>query len=834
MTMAFKKIDIDSVLDQLTLQEKISLVSGRDSWHTFPVHRLGIPSLRISDGPNGVRGTKFFNSVPTACIPTGTAIACCWNTELMYDIGKMMGEQCRAKGSHVLMGPNINMMRNPLCGRSFECLGEDPILSGLLASAYCQGVHKTDVMVCPKHLVCNDKEDFRMTMNVSVSERALREIYLMPFMLVQKHAKPEMYMTAYNRLNGSHCSENAHLLKDIVRGEWGFEGCFVSDWFGTVSCADSINAGLDLEMPGPSIWRGKLLEMSLFHDTVTQKSLDDAVRGVLYLVNKAAETGIPEDAFEGMKDDDNTTRLVLQAARESIVLMKNTKKALPLQKNKKVLVIGEAAKKANFASGGCTNVKPYRQISLYESLVDRLGDKNVSWCLGASNRKSLPSFSLLAKSRAISPIQFCVYDDPRSVTDRKPITEEMVGEIDAMLGDFDPAKLRDIDQLYANFQVMIAVPESGSYKVNLKVSGLARVYIDGALKMVNDLEHKTSGAFGLDAPEIMEEIHLDAGRDYVFEVDFESTIGKSSFITGYGCVTCGIEKAISPEESIKEAATLAKQFDQVIVITGLNKDYECEGFDRKNMDLPPYQDMLIESVLSVKPDAVVVIESGTPVTLPWVDNCSTLLHSGYIGEQLGNALTDVLFGDYNPSARLSYTWPRRYEDSSSSTSFMVDKRYSLTYLDDIYMGYRHFDLCKIEPLFAFGHGLSYTSFEFRDLKLAVDESNISVSLNVTNTGNTDGSTVVQVYVAPNKSSVPSPIKSLKGFQKVHCEAGSSCSVKIDVNKRIACSYYDTSLSKWTLEKGTFGVLVGPSSDKLELKSTFEVEKTVQWLSLEEL
>lgn len=831
--MEFKKIDIESVLDQLTLHEKINLVSGRDSWHTYAVHRLGIPSLRISDGPNGVRGTKFFNSVTTACIPTGTSLGCCWNTDLMYDLGKMMGEQCRAKGAHVLMGPNINMVRNPLCGRSFETLGEDPILSGLLALAYCQGVHDTNIMICPKHMVCNDKEDYRMTMNVLISERALREIYLMPFMLVQKYANPEMYMTAYNRLNGSHCSENPHLMKDIVRKEWGFEGAFVSDWYGTVSCADSINAGLDLEMPGPSIWRGKLLEMSIFHDTVTQKSLDDAVRGVLYLVNKAAESGIPEDAYEGLEDDDATAKIVLQAARESIVLMKNSNDILPLKKNRKVLVIGEAAKKANFASGGCTNVKPYRQISLYDSLVERFGDSNVTWCLGASNRKLLPSFSLFAKSKDPSPIQYCVYDDPRSVPDRKPITEEKVGEIDAMLGDFDPAKLRDIDQLYANFLVVITVPESGLYKVNLKVSGLARVYIDGKLKMVNDLEHKTSGAFGLDAPEILEEIHLEAGKDYLFEVDFESTIGKSSFITGYGCVTCGIEKAISPEESIKEAATLAKNFDQVIVITGLNKDYECEGFDRKNMDLPPYQDKLIESVLASNPDTVVVIESGTPVRLPWLDKCSTLLHSGYIGEQLGNALADVLYGDYNPSARLSYTWPKRYEDSSSATSFTVDKRYSLTYLDDIYMGYRHMDYCKIKPLFAFGHGLSYTSFKFSDLKLEVNDTTVSVCLNVTNTGTTNGSTIVQVYVGQNDCSVPCPIKSMKGFKNVYCRAGEVVSVKVDINKRISCSYFDTSLSQWTLEKGTYEVMVGSSSDLIELTSSFDIEKTTHWLSLKE-
>lgn len=829
--MEFTKIDIDSTIAQLTLHEKIGLVSGLDSWHTFPVHRLGIPSLRITDGPNGVRGTKFFNSVPTACIPTGTAIASCWNSDLMFELGKIMGEQCRAKGAHVLMGPNINLARSPLGGRSFETLGEDPMLTGLLSLAYCQGIHEKKVMVCPKHFVCNDKEDYRMTMNVNVSERALREIYMMPFMLVQKYADPEMYMTAYNRVNGKNCSENKELI-DIVRKEWGFEGCFVSDWFGTVSCADSINAGLNLEMPGPSIWRGKLLEMSLFHDTVTEKSLNDAVRGVLYLINKAAESGIPEGAYEGMKDDEETTKLVRQAGRESVVLMKNSNNILPLKKNKKVLIIGEAAKKANFASGGCTNVTPYRQVSLYDALVDHLGESNVSWCLGASNRKLLPSFSLFAKSGEASPIKFGVYDDPRDVADRKPLTDEMVSEIDAILGDFDPAKLRNVNQLYANFQVIIKVPESGNYKFNLKVSGYARVFVDGEMKLLNDLEHKNSGAFGLDAPEVFAEIFLEAGKDYLVEVDFESTIGKSSFITGYGCVSCGMEKAVPPEESIKEAVELAEQYDQVIVITGLNKDYECEGFDREDLDLPPYQDALIEAVLEKKPDAVVIIESGTPVSLPWVERASTLLHSSYIGEELGNALFDVVFGDYNPSAKLPFTWPKRYEDSSAATSFEVDDRYSLTYLDDIYMGYRYLDVRKVEPLFAFGHGLSYSSFNFSDISVVENENNVEVSLKVENVGEVDGSTVAQVYISHRKSSVPTAVKSLKGFKKVQVARGETVTATITLDMKLACSYYDVSYSQWKMEKGVYDILVGSSSTSIELEGSFEVKETIRWLSLD--
>lgn len=827
--MSFTPIDIDAALANLTLHEKISLVLGQDMWHTNSVPRLGIPSLRLTDGPNGARGTKFFNSVPTLCIPTGTAMASCWNPDLMFKLGKLMGQQARAKGAHVLMGPNINMTRSPLSGRSFETYGEDPFLSGILALSYCQGVHEENILVCPKHMVCNDKEDYRMTMNVDVSERALREVYLMPFMLVQKYADPEMYMTAYNKLNGVHCSESKELLLDIVRGEWGFEGCFVLDWFGTVSCAESINGGLNLEMPGPTIWRGKLLEMSVFHNTVTEKALDDAVRGVLYLVNKAAKSGVPENAEEGMKDDKEALELALQAAREAIVLMKNDDNVLPLKTNKKVLVIGEAAVKVNYACGGCTHVTPYRHISLLDALTDRLGPENVDFTLGAPNRKSLPSFSVYAKSKEESPIHFDVYDDPRDTEGRVPVSQEMVSEIDAILGDFDPKKLRDINQLYATFLVVLNFPETGSYKINLQVSGLAKVYVDGVFKFVNDLEHKVSGAFGLDAPEVSEEIHFEANKDYLVEIEFESRMGKSLFTTGYGCIACGIEKAIDPKVSISEAASLAAKYDHVVLITGLNKDWECEGVDRKTMDMPPFQDKLVCAVLESNPSTVVVVESGTAVTLPWALKASTIVHSGYIGEELGNALCDVIFGDYNPSGKLPFTWPEKYEHHSSSLSFDVDANYSLTYTDDIYMGYKYAEIKGFKPLFAFGHGLSYTQFRISQLEVSVGDS-LSVSVQVENTGKTDGDAVVQVYIA--KMGLAVPYKALKGFTKVHCAAGGSVSASVSIDKKLALSFWNTHISQWTLEKGEYEVLVGTSSDAIDVAGKFQIEKTENWVKLE--
>lgn len=826
LKMEVKEIDIPDVISKLTLEEKAYLTSGKDFWHTYPVHRLGVPSLRVSDGPYGVRGTQFTDPAPTASIPSGSVLACSWNTDLMYELGKMMGDQTRAKGAHLLLGPTINMARSPLSGRSFESLGEDPILTGYLASAMSKGIKERKVMICPKHLVCNDKEDLRLAMNVELSERALREIYLLPFMIVQKHNDPESYMTSYNKVRGKHGVENEYVMKEIVQKEWGFKGCFMSDWFGTVSCAESLNAGTHLEMPGPPIWRGSLVTNCVYHNTITEQALNEAVRGVLTLVHGAAKTGLPEDAEEGELDNEEVDALARQAGKESLVLLKN-EGILPLQK-KKVLVIGLAAKKANFCAGGACTVNAYHAISLYDAMVENLGESNVDWVMGAPNRKVLPSLALYAKDKTKKPIVYRTFDEPRSVKDRKVLTESKLPEVDIMMFEYDPSTIRPGHHLNANFQVTINVPESAKWRFNLKVAGLAQVFIDGKNVATNDNNHKSGSDMGMTAPVIFEEVYLEEGKDYLFEIDFKSTAGSGILA---GCLACGLEKAIAAEDYIKEASELAKKYEQVVVVTGLNKDFETEGIDRKTMDLPPYQDQLVESVLESNPNAVVVIESGTAVTLPWEKKAKALLHSGYLGQELGNAMFDVIFGDYNPSGKLSYTWPKRYEDCSSATSFELDKTLSLTYLDDIYMGYRHNDVHKIEPLFAFGHGLSYTTFKLENLKVDVGEEVIELSVDVKNTGKVDGDAVVQAYVLPKSSAVPNVVKSLKGFTKVSCKAGSSVTAKVSIDKKLACSIYDTSIKLWVLEAGDYEVAVGSSSDKLELSQSFKVEKSVNWVKL---
>lgn len=740
-----------------------------------------------------------------------------------------MGKQAKAKGAHVLLGPTINMQRYPLGGRSFESFSEDPHLSGKLAAAYCNGVHSTNTLVCPKHLVCNDKEDMRMTLDAVVSQRSLREIYLKPFMIAFNEARPEMFMTSYSKLNGKHCSENSELLDTICRKDWRFDGVFVSDWFGVVSCADSMNAGLDLEMPGPSIWRGKLLEMSLFHNTVSETALDNCVRNILKLVKKCERTGVPENAHEGELNNSETHEVLKQAAREGIVLLKNEDNVLPFSKDKKVLLIGEASVVASYSSGGCNSQVPYYTVSVYEAMSEIISKDQVDYIMGAPNSRSFPSFGRYAsKDNPNGVISFCIYNEPRSCSGRVPVTEEYVSEVDAILGDYDASLLKDPNKLYAEFKCKVKVPKSGYYSFNLQVSGIARLYVDEHLEAVNDLEHKTSGAFGMDAPEIFHDVYLSQDNEHAIEIDFESTLGESSFITGYGTVKCGMREAYDIDACILDAASLAKGYDQVVVVTGLNKDYEFEGLDRTTMDLPPFQDKLIETIVDANPKTAVVIESGTAITMPWIDKVSTLVHSSYNGNEVGRGLAEALLGDYNPSGKLPATFPVRLQDCPAHLNWHVDAGRVL-YGEDIYVGYRYFDKTETDPLFPFGFGLSYTTFDLS--KLDVKSHSLGfydVSVQVKNTGDRSGAEVVQVYVSFSSDTISRAPKELKAFEKVFLETGEKKILHIPLEEKYAASFFDEQIQKWVCEAGTYHILVASSSTGPFLNATFEVKSTYNW------
>lgn len=329
-------LDVEHVLSQLTPAEKVSLLAGTDWWHTKSVPRLSIPALRFTDGPNGVRGTRFFNGVPAACFPCGTALGATFNTSLLEDCGRLMALEAKAKGAHVILGPTINMQRSPLGGRGFESFSEDPLLAGKCAAAVVRGIQREGVAATIKHFVCNDQEHERLAVNSIVSQRALREIYLKPFQIVMREGGPAALMTSYNKVNGTHASESAWLLGGVLRGEWKWEGLVMSDWYGTYSVSESINSGLDLEMPGPSRWRTDALTHALRSKKVLPSKLDERVRQMLKFINWTERSGVEENAPEEARDVKETGEFLRKVAAETIVLMKNEKKVLPLDRTKTV------------------------------------------------------------------------------------------------------------------------------------------------------------------------------------------------------------------------------------------------------------------------------------------------------------------------------------------------------------------------------------------------------------------------------------------------------------------------------------------------------------------
>lgn len=369
-------------------------ISGSGWWHTATIERLGIKPIRLSDGPNGVRGTHFFDSTPSACLPCGTAIGATFDIDLVTRLGRLLSDEAHAKGAHVLLGPTINIQRGPLGGRGFESYSEDPLLSGILAGHYVRGLQESGVSATLKHFVCNDLESERMAINALVTDRALREIYLLPFMIAIELGKPRAVMTAYNQVNGCHAAENKKLLQDILRGEWGWDGLVMSDWFDTYSTSEAINAGLDLEMPGLTRWRGGALAHAVMSNKVKMSALDSAVRNVLKLVNYGLEnTSIPPNASETQANTPEHVALLRETAAKSLVLLKNDRNILPFDKNKKIAVIGPNANIATYCGGGSAGLRAYRTVTPLEGI--KSAASHVAFSQGAYGHQSLP---LLGKS----------------------------------------------------------------------------------------------------------------------------------------------------------------------------------------------------------------------------------------------------------------------------------------------------------------------------------------------------------------------------------------------------------------------------------------------------
>jgi beta-glucosidase len=818
---------IEKLPGQMTLQEKVAMLAGSDMWRTAPVERLGIPALKMSDGPNGARGESFGNGTPAACFPAGIALASTWNTELVEQIGQALGQEARSKGARVLLAPTVNIHRSPLNGRNFECYSEDPYLSARMAVAYIKGLQSQGVGATVKHFVCNDSEFERTTISSQVGERALREIYLPPFQAAVREAHAWAIMASYNLVNGVAASENAYLLTDILRKEWGFDGVAMSDWFLSVkSTAPSVNAGLDLEMPGPGVWRGEKLLQAVQNGEVTEATIDMSVRRILRLLEKSGLFEHPVEEPEQAINLPEHRALIRAAAAEGIVLLKNASNVLPLQREalRSLAIIGPNAKTARIMAGGSAQVNAYYAISPFDGVVAKVGDQvNVGYELGCTNHKLLPLIEpdqLLAGSAGADHGLAVEYFNNLDLAGSPVLTTLSTSSELQWLGPL-PAEVNP-QQFSLRCTARFIPRETGSHTFGLGSAGLSRLFIDGQ-EVIDNWTQFTPGElyFGLGSAQLTYAVDMEAGREYAITLEFRKAEHSPLAAVRLGCLSP------LPSDMLERAVALASRSDVALIFAGLSGEWESEGFDRPDIDLVGRQNELIERVAAANNNTVVVLNTGSPVAMPWLDQVAAVVQAWFPGQECGNSIADVLFGDVNPSGKLTETFPVRIEDNPAYINYPGENG-KVYYGEGLFVGYRYYEKKKIAPLFPFGFGLSYTTFKYDALQLSAQEIGpddmLQVSIDVTNTGKRAGKETVQVYVRDTQSHLHRPDKELKAFAKVYLEPGERKTVTLTLN-RDALAYYDDLARSWVAEAGAFEVLVGSSSQDIHAAGTFTLTAT---------
>ncbi|ETS79302.1 hypothetical protein PFICI_09155 [Pestalotiopsis fici W106-1] len=846
---------VAALLAALTLEEKCQLLSGKNMWKTANIDRLGIRSLKTTDGPAGVRGATWIDGTHTTFIPCGISLAATFNPDLIRRIGGILGLEARSKHAHILLAPTMNMSRSPLGGRNFENFGEDPFLTGTMAREYIRGVQEHGVGACMKHFVGNDMETRRFNMDIQIDERTLREIYLKPFEMALD-ANPWTAMTAYPKINGEHADCNTFLLRQVLRGEWGFDNLVMCDWGGLNDTVKSITAGTDLEMPGPAIRYGDALLDAVKRGHVSEKEHIDAAVGRLLRLLDCLELLTP--ASENEKNEKNSDlpefrQTARDAAAEAIVLLKNENQVLPLQPAsiKKLAILGPNAQKPTTGGTGSAAVNPYYITTPFDSISAAAKEKNkdidITFSPGIQSnlQPSLPGEILRTPNWESVGVQVDFYAGHEFAG---PVlgSSHWQNSVIFMMSDGDvPEVLRGKPHCY-RVSGVLTPSTTGTYELSLSSTGKAKLFVDGDMVIDNSEWTQTGGTFmNCGSVNRLATLHLEAGRSYALQVDnvvcpppikpHDNTL----FHTVSG-LRVGLQLAIDEEALFAEAVAMAKDADAVVLVVGHNNDTEKEGIDRTSLKLPRQTDELVEAVCKVNQQVVVVTQSASAIAMPWVDVAPAIVHAWYQGQENGNALADVLLGHVSPSGKLPITFPRSLEDHGSNEWFPGDVENDYAeYGEGVLVGYRWFDAKEIQPLWPFGYGLSYTRFGLGGmavtgtLKSDDRSSRINISITVSNHGTVDGAEVVQVYVSASpiikERNLVSAPKSLVAFSKVHVAAGKAENVSISVSPE-ALAWYDVSETNahggkgaWRVDKGQYSCFVGTSSKDIVETSTFTVQ-----------
>jgi len=807
------------LLKKLTLTEKAWLLAGRDFWSLPAIERLGIPSLRMSDGPTGLRSV---NSEPATVFPVGVALAATWNTALVREASASIGREAIAHGVDVLLAPGVNIQRTPLGGRNFEYYSEDPCLSSEIGIAYVEGVQGEGVGTSVKHYAVNNQEHERFRTSANLSVRALREIYLASFEPIIRRAKPWTVMSAYNRVNGVFASEHPLLLNEILKEEWAFDGVVVSDWGAAKSTAASALNGLDLEMPGPARFYGEALLKACEAGEVPEAVIDDHALRVLRLIARCGLLdGNPKQARAELATPKHLA-LSRQAAAEAMVLLKNEDDILPLKNPRTIALIGAIADYPAIQGGGSSQVTPGRIVTPLDGLKEAIESTvRIVHERGIDHEPRPPIIDarlLKPAAGANSPgLKATYYDQPNYSGE---IVQEGVETHFAKLGFGAAAQTEDDLSFSVEWTGFLTPRHTGRHQFEITHSSPdSELIIDDAALISGETPRDTEMLFMILPLNRREAaVTLEAGRSYKVCLRYSQPAAKA--IRAFNIFNVSLRE---PPPERGQAIDAAAQADCAIVFVGAGTTAETEGLDRASMRLSDAQNALVEDVIAANRNTIVVVNTGAPIEMPWADRAAAILQMWLPGQEGGHALADILTGAVSPSGKLPVTFPVRYEDNPTALHYPGGLQSD--YGEGIFVGYRYYDRMGVAPLFPFGHGLSYTTFALSDAAgpASIKEGDAAqISVKLTNTGKRAGAETVQVYVEDRATAESMPPRQLRAFQKLYLEPGEERTLTFSLQSR-DFAWFDPDTNDWRITPGAYRVHLGQSSRDLPVSLDLEIK-----------
>ncbi len=798
---------VEDLLSKMTLEEKIDYIGGFKGFYIRAIPRLGVPEIKLTDGPVGTH-----KDGKSTAYPAGVLTASTWNRDLVYELGKQLGRDSKARGVHILLGPGMNILRAPMCGRNFEYFTEDPYLNAETSCAYVSGLQDQGVAATLKHYAANNQEWDRNNISSDIDERTLHEIYLPAFKAAIQKARAGCVMDSYNLVNGVHATQSDYLNNKVLRDQWGFKGIVMSDWSATYDGVEAANGGLDLEMPRAKWMNRDIIIPAIKDGRVKEKTIDDKVRRILRIIlsfgffdNQQYDPSIP-------MDNPQAAAVALELAREGIVLLKNENNILPVKRDaKRIAIIGPNAN-SYISGGGSSYTFPFHSVSLLEGIRSEvMKGTELLYSPGLPTLPETVSSSIFytesgSQTRGLKAEFF-----NNTKLKGKPVETKIDTIVNIANGYHIATENRGLpfDHCSMRWSGVIRPEKTANYRFLVRGFDGFRLNI-GENQVINEWRDQ-----GITMKEVV--LPLEKGKEYPVVLEYFANVHPVDISFGWR----------EDKLLFEEAAKLASQADIAIVSIGFNESLERESNDRP-FELPEYQDSLIETVVNANPNTIVLVNAGGNVdTSKWQDKVPGLLYLWYPGQEGGKAAAEIIFGKTNPSGKLPVTFEKKWQDNPAYPFYYDDdndKR--VAYGEGLLVGYRHYDTKNLKPNFAFGFGKSYTNFKFSNLKIKNrsigNKPNYTVTFDVKNIGDMNGKEVAQLYVRPIKPNVFRPYKELKGYEKKMIKAGETQRYEINLDEE-AFSYYSPEIKDFKHDSGEYEILIGNSSDNILLRKTIKVK-----------